>query len=95
LHHVTVALRELFCCREIGDGFGAVVNAALAGIENLRDRAASLHQLTSLLRRLERIQVEPFLSISRAAEEIEILESAGLNVEPAGFRVLEDWLNVD
>jgi hypothetical protein len=93
LNHVVILLRELFCCRDIGDGFGAVVNAALAGLENLEGKPATVHQMTQLMRRLESIRVEPFITIAQAAELIEKLEAAGFETEPAGLRVIEDWLD--
>jgi hypothetical protein len=92
LHHVVADLRELFCSREIGEGFASVVNAALSGLENLNGDPASNRQLSSLLRRLRRIQIEPFLSTAVAFKEIDDLEAAGFNVEPPGMKVLEDWL---
>jgi hypothetical protein len=95
--HVVNGLRELFCVREIGDGFGAVVNATLAGLENLSNSVvpfASVHQLTAVLRRLERIQKETFISLAGALVEIERLEGAALDVRPGGVVIVDKWLHV-
>lgn len=88
-------LRELFCVREIGDGFGSVVNASLAGIENLQGALATRHQLHAVKSRLTRLRAEPFMTVTRSDDEIDLLEDAGLNVEPAGAEVLIDWLHGD
>jgi hypothetical protein len=91
--HVVVLLRELFCLREIGDGFAAVVSASMSGLLNLQRTAPpNIHQLTSIRRRLEFIHRQPFASLDEVAPEIERLEEASLDLEPPGLGVLTDLL---
>lgn len=93
--HCTVRLRELFCLREIGDGFATVANALLSAVENLPGGMATMEQLHAIRQRCVRIQVEPYLSTADADVQVDRLERAGLQTEPAVLGFFLDTLSDD
>jgi len=88
-----VLLPELFCCRDIGDGFGSVVNGLWSALQNLQGKAASPQQLVAFGHILRKIRNEPLLSEDTAVELLVSLEERDLTVEPPGFDILADWLS--
>jgi len=86
-------LPELFCCRSLSDGFGAIVNAMFHGINNFDGNPLNGQQLQALLNTLGRIQTEPFLEFNEAVEQIMTMEDVGFIVEPREFEYLSELLN--
>lgn len=86
-------VRELFNCRILGDGFGAVINALLASLENRLGSPLNQLQIRTIGQVLRRVRSEPFLQFSSALDEIEKLEQAAFMIEPQGFEHLADWLD--
>lgn len=80
--HVRALLPELFCCRSLGDGFGAVVNALLSAFENQEGLPLSHLQLEQVRRALLEIRENPWLAFGRALDLITGLEESGLRVDP-------------
>jgi len=88
-----VLLPELFCCRGLGDGFGAVINAIYHSINNMNDISINETQLRAILNILKRIHTEPYIEYGEAVEEILHLETVGLEVSPPHFKYVADLLN--
>lgn len=86
-------LPELFCCRAIGDGFGAIIDAVSNSIENLAGKPAAKDQILSIEQAITRIKQEPFIEFREASYQIDGLENVGLVVDPAGFEELADLLD--
>jgi len=85
-------LDELFCNREVGDGFGIVINSLISLFENLDGKFLNVNQLTTIYRILHVMRAKPFLSESEAIELTQHLEDSGLEIEPKGFNNLVDFL---
>ncbi|WP_339135650.1 MAG: hypothetical protein WGN25_18515 [Candidatus Electrothrix sp. GW3-4] len=82
--HLAKILAELFCCRSLGDGFGAVVSALFHALAN-RDHGAlttetQINQIASILRK---IQEEPFIQFEESIDMIMDLEDLEFNINPA------------
>ncbi len=74
-------LMELFCCREIGDGFGEIVRACRTAALKLGDDTPSLEQIAELRWALNRLRKEPFISFEDAIERVIGLDNTGLIVD--------------
>lgn len=83
---------ELFCNREVGDGFGMVINSLLSLFENLDGSFLNSNQLTNIIRTLQVLRVKPFLTEPEAIELTQYLEDTGIEIEPKGFKNLVDFL---
>jgi hypothetical protein len=95
MQRLQALLPELFCCRDIGDGFGAIINALRLSFVNAKGVPLSEPQIKLIRYVLERIRQEPFLHFDQAAELIESLEDTGLIVDPPSFAVLGELLDVE
>lgn len=89
---IQVLLPELFCCRSLGDGFGTVIAAILSAFEGSDGDALNSHQLTALLNTFSVLYDRPFLNTTEADEQVEQLETVGLNPYP---RELTEFLSSD
>lgn len=85
-------LPELFCCRDLGDSFGAIISSIYHAINNMK-APLNESQLRAILDILKRIHTEPFIEYEEAVEEILHLESAGFEVSPPHFKFVADLLN--
>lgn len=74
-------LMELFCCRDIGDGFGEIVRACQIAALKLGDETPSLDQVIEMKWALNRLRKEPFISFEDAIVRVIGLENAGLIVD--------------
>lgn len=88
-------LPELFCCRELGDGFASVVNAVKLAFRNSGGTLFSKSQLEAMQIALGRIRAEPYLNFEIAVEIIAYLEDANLVVDPPGLDCLTGALNAE
>jgi hypothetical protein len=82
IQKIQVLLPELFCCRELGDGFGTIVNAFMSAFEVLQGDTLSAAQLRMLAQVFQLLREQPFLGTDEADRQIEKLESVGLNPYP-------------
>ncbi|MCI5207704.1 MAG: hypothetical protein D3910_02670 [Candidatus Electrothrix sp. ATG2] len=82
--HLAKILAELFCCRSLGDGFGAVVGALFHALSN-RDHGVLITetQVDQIASILKKIQEEPFIQFDESIDMIMILEDLGFNINPA------------
>jgi len=95
MQHLQALLPELFYCRDLGDGFGAIINALKFSFENAHGVPFSEGQIRLVGQAVERIRQEPFLPFDQAAELIGRLEDVGLKVDPAAFAALGELLDVE
>ena len=93
IHRLQALLPELFCCRSIGDGFAAIVNAIYHSISNMHGTPLNAQQLQAIKKALSRINTGPFLVFEEAVDEISSLEEAGFDVEPSHFKYAADLLD--
>jgi len=87
-----VLLPELFCCRDLGDGFGAIINSIFNALKNYSGKPLNQKQLQRINKLLKRIRTEPYISFEEAIEEIELLEEVGFEVEPEYIKFAADLL---
>lgn len=93
VQRVQSVLPELFCCRNLGDAYGMVVNALVCGFQNLAGVPLNRSQMERIRQTLVKLRTEPFLREGDALKVISALEDAGLVVEPAEFEVLQELLD--
>ena len=91
--HLHSLVPELYCCRKLGDGFGAVVGAVWNSFDGQRGVPMDRSQIQSIRLALSGIQAQPNLTFERALDLISDLERAGLDIHPAGFEALAQLLN--
>jgi hypothetical protein len=84
--------RELFCLRNLGDGFGIVINSCLCSLDNKRGEPLNEKQIIGLAHSVDFLASQPFASAIQGAELAERLEALGLEVYPQEIDVLGDWL---
>ncbi len=95
MQRLQALLPELFYCRDLGDGFGAIVNALKFSFENAHGTPFSEGQIRLIGQVFERLRQEPFLHFEQAAELVAKLEDAGLTVDPPGLAALGELLDVE
>jgi hypothetical protein len=95
MQRLQALLPELFYCRDLGDGFGAIVNALKFSFENAHGTPLSEGQVRLIGQVIERIRQEPFMRFETAADLVGKLEDVGLIVDPPAFAVLGELLNVE
>lgn len=91
--HLKALLPELFCCRTLGDGFGAIIIAVYHSVANMRGMPLNLKQLKTVWNILDKIRTEPFLKHDHAVDEIMTLEDVGFEVEPPHYQYGVDLLD--
>lgn len=87
-------LRRLFMCRQIGDGFAAVVDSLISALDNNRGMPLDETRFAVVHNVLLKLLDEPYLSFTSAINVIEDIERAGFSAEPPGFEQLADCLTV-
>jgi hypothetical protein len=90
--HVQNRLPDLFTYRELGDGFGMVVDALLTAFENLDDVPCDLQQIKAVRRVLSDLRDRPFMSSGKAVDLTLQLEDAGLDTDHEAMAPFSDWL---
>jgi hypothetical protein len=85
-------LPELFCCRDIGEGFAAIVSGTFYSLANLKGSPLNGEQLKSVLSAISVLQDEPFLSFDKSLDILDRMEEAGFDIEPSAFAVMSDIL---
>lgn len=90
--HVQSRLPDLFTYRDLGDGFGMVVDALLTAFENLDDMPCDLPQIKAVRRVLADLRDRPFMSSEKAIDLTLQLEAAGLDTDHQAMQPLSEWL---
>jgi hypothetical protein len=82
MQHVHSLLPELFCCRALGDGFGAVIGALLEAFGHMKGLPMTPTQIRAVRGAMQAIRSNPRISFEKATEQIDGLEETGLMIEP-------------
>jgi hypothetical protein len=82
MQKIHMLLPELFCCRELGDGFGMIVMALYHAHNGRNDNPYDRAQILEVKHLLRVLLDEPFLPTKLAVERIINLEDCGLEVNP-------------
>ena len=93
LQQFQAIIPELFCCRNLGDGFGAIVISIYHSLKNNEGLPLKQNQLKIIRKIINRLCTEPYISFDDAVEEISELEEANLLVQPDHFKYVADLLN--
>jgi hypothetical protein len=93
MNHLLVLLDELFCLRELSEGFANVVSSCANGIRNLHGEMLEEKQLLSLNSCLLALKKKPLISFDSSDEIIDRLEKSGLNIDAIGTEIVADWLS--
>lgn len=91
IQHLIVTIAELFCCRSIGEGFAATINAVLHSILNKEGDPLNFEEIIAIKSSLNRLQTEPFLEFNDSLDLILKLEKSGLTVEPKHLNTIIDF----
>lgn len=91
--HLQVMMPELFCCRSLGDSYGAVISAVMASLRNRESEPLSNTQVRTLSLVLTELRRRPFMKFDQALELIDWLEGVDLNTEPEAFPELVGWID--
>ena len=86
-------LPEMFACRDIGDGYGAIVGALMFSLENKGGDPLDERQVKALLRVMRKIRSFPFMGFDAAVDLIMLLDDAGFVTEPGEFKHYAAWLD--
>lgn len=81
-------LPELFCCRQLGDGFGTVINSLQIALSNQHGNPLTERQISAALRAVRRIRNAPYLTFDQAVDAVIEMEDSGLFVDPANLSEL-------
>jgi hypothetical protein len=93
LQRFQALLPELFLCRDLGDGLGAMISSIYHAIRNMKSVPLNESQLSALRKAVKRIHTEPFIGFEESVEEIMLLEAAGFEVSPPHLKYAADLLN--
>jgi hypothetical protein len=84
------SLRKLYALRDIGDGFGASINALMWAIRNKDTEALSGRQTSTMLEVIKQLRNKPMLHFDSAMTLLDQLEDSELNIEPPFVELLTD-----
>lgn len=93
MNRLVPVLLELFCWRELGEGFAVVVNGLLCGVKNQVADTWNGPQLKAVHDVIYALRSEPYLDFDKAIRHVEQLEASGLTPEPRELEILADWLD--
>lgn len=88
-----LSLPELFCYRDIGDGFGVIINGLYHALQNNNGMPLSENRLAAINTVIEALTVEPFISFDDALEHLDTLEDAGFDLSPSEMSRLMDAID--
>jgi hypothetical protein len=87
------ALPELFCCRDLGDGFGTIVNAANIAINNQEGAFLNSRQVELLHSAIAEIRKNPFIPFQNVVSFLVAFQNADLAIDPPGLSVFAEGVN--
>jgi hypothetical protein len=90
--HVQNRLPDLFTYRDLGDGFGMVVDALLTVFENLDDMPCTLQQIKTVRRVLSDLRDRPYMGSGKAVDLTLQLEDAEFDTDHEAMAPFSDWL---
>ncbi|MCP4202359.1 MAG: hypothetical protein GY769_10550 [bacterium] len=91
LQHFHGTVRELFCCRSLGDGFGGLVNTLQIALTRRKGHPLEEAQIDALLGVVTKLQAEPYIPFPDVVEHAGHLASVGFLVDPPGLdAILEE-----
>jgi len=90
MQRVQALLPELFCCRTIGDGFGALVNSIQYAPSNQKGLPLSGTQIAKLRGAFKKLRETPFISFEEAVDLAMAFEDSGLVIDPPALSDLAD-----
>lgn len=93
MQQLQVLLPELFFCRSLGDGFGAVINSLFHGMRNLGGAPLSQEQMLAIRGALMTIRNEPFLRFENAIDQVRELGLLFANMMPSGMEIIDKALD--
>lgn len=96
-HEATLSLQsrlpELFACRGLGDGYGAIVNSIQLALINRRGQPLDENQLNSLRNLLKELRAQPFIRFDKARKLIKEFELHDFIVEPVTLQFLSNFFD--
>lgn len=93
VHHIQSLLPELFCCRNLSESFGAIINSIQNALLNNRGHQLSEEKLLGVNEILIAVRNAPFMTYEKAIDVIMVFEDYDFIVEPTGFDFLTEFLN--
>jgi hypothetical protein len=93
MQYLQAIVHELFCLRDIGEGYACIVNALISAFENLGQSPANEVQIRAIQHAIYGIEDAPFMSIEASLSLISKLDEAGFVTEPTEMKYLSDLLD--
>jgi hypothetical protein len=87
------SLRRLYALREIGDGFGAVINAMIWALRNKDSETLTSRQISTVVEVLNQLRKKPLLHFDSSMNLLDQLEDSDLNIEPPFMDLLTEVKN--
>jgi len=91
-------LPELFCCRNISESFGSVINAIQNAMSNMKGQPLSEKQIFALQEIITALLREPAMTFEKAVDYVSDFEDADFEVESSGLEsllMLVEMMNED
>lgn len=82
------SLPELFCCRNISESFGAIINSIQNALSNMKGQPLSEPKVIALSNIITGLLREPAMSFEKAVDYISDFEDADFEVESVGLEGL-------
>jgi len=88
------SLPELFCCRNISESFGAVINSIHNALSNMKGQPLSKNQIAALHDIINGLLREPAMSFDKAVDYVSEFEEADFEVESVGLQGLLELVEI-
>lgn len=95
MQHLRALMPELFCHRNLGDGFASLISCIFYAIKNHGDQEFERDQVTEIKFAFNQLSQNPFVVFDEAQRIIDGLEQVGFAVEPPEYELLGELLDGD
>lgn len=85
---IKLLLPELFCCRKIGESFGAIISSIANAFDNRRGEPFEEHQLMAFRKLIIQLKARPEMNFNSAMDLIEEFEDTGFDISLPGMEFL-------
>ena len=93
MQHLKPLMAELFCHRNIGEGFATTISCIFYSIYNNGALEFTRDQIIAINLAIKKISEDPFIKYDKALDLTDGLEEVGFAVEPSEFEGLADILD--
>lgn len=84
-------LPELFCCRQLSDGFGSIILGLFHALKNRSGAPLDQDHIFAISETIEALYNNPFMPFTDSLDYLDKISNSGLNVEPPEAEILGDF----